>query len=122
MLLPTASPQTQSLECVRIDDYSGSRLWTAVPGTTIGTWLGKEAPEILDLVADLPIGDVMRCFMPRYGIRAHSADRLLFEIAFCFQCNNALILQPDPHKRRDLIGFKADSRQAQDLLTRFRAL
>ncbi|MFJ8677630.1 hypothetical protein [Streptomyces sp. NPDC093589] len=122
MLLPSTSPQTQRLECVRIEDPTGSHQWTGVPGTTTGTWLDKEALEILDLVADLPTGDVMRCFMPGYGIRAHNADQLLFEIAFCFQCHNALILQPAPHKRRDLVGFKADSRRAQDLLALFKAI
>ncbi|WP_327318578.1 hypothetical protein [Streptomyces sp. NBC_01235] len=122
MLLPSTSPQTRRLECVRIEDPTGSHEWTGVPGTTTRTWLDKEALEILDLVTDLPTGDVMRCFMPGYGIRAHNADQLLFEIAFCFQCHNALILQPAPHKRRDLVGFKADSRLAQHLLALFKAL
>src|SRR5689334_23178341 len=117
MLLPATSPQTRSPEGVRIDDPSDSHLWTAVPGTTIGTRVGNEASEILDLVADLPAGDIARCFIPGYGIRARSADQLLFEIAFCFRCNNALIFQQVPHQRRDFIGFNGDSRQAQDLLT-----
>lgn len=122
MILPATFPQTHSLECVRIDDIPESGLWTAIPGKTIATWRDREALEILDLVSDLPAGDVMRCFMPAYGIRAYSADQLLFEIAFCFQCDNALILEPDCHERRDLVGFKADSRRGQDLLARFRAL
>ncbi|WP_326687205.1 MULTISPECIES: hypothetical protein [unclassified Streptomyces] len=122
MLLPPTSVQARRLECVRIEDPLGSLQWTGVPGTTIGTWLDKEALEVLDLVADLPTGNVMRCFMPGYGIRAHDAGQLLFELAFCFQCHNALILQPAPHKQRDLVGFNADSQRAQDLLALFKAL
>ncbi|REF00732.1 hypothetical protein [Thermomonospora umbrina] len=122
MLLPATSPQTHSLECVRIDDHAESHKWTTVPGTAVGTLLDQEAAELLDVVASIPTGDVMRCFMPGYGIRARSADGLiLFEIAFCFQCNNALVLQPEPHQRQDLVGFKADSRRGQELLARFRA-
>lgn len=121
MLLPATFPQVQRLECVRIDDPTGSHQWTEVPGTVTGTWLGDEAQEVLGLVADLPPGEIMRCFMPGYGIRAHGAGQLLFEVAFCFQCHNALILQPAPHERRDMVGFGADSQRAQDLLALFKA-
>jgi hypothetical protein len=123
MHLPVTSPQTQSLECIRIDGPREPYRWTAVPGTTIGKLLGEEALEFLDLVAALSSGEIMRCFVPGYGIRARNADELvLFEIAFCFKCNNALILEHVPRKQRDFVGFKADSRRAQDLLARFRAL
>ncbi|MGI8332907.1 hypothetical protein ACRYCC_23395 [Actinomadura scrupuli] len=96
--------------------------WTAIPGTTVKTWLDQEALDILHLVADLPAGEVMRCFLPVYGIRAHSIDQLLFEIAFCFQCHYALVLRPAPRQGSDVIGFDAGSRRAKDLLARFRAL
>ncbi|MGS2641790.1 hypothetical protein [Streptosporangium sp. LJ11] len=120
MLLPTAYTRTQRLECVRIEDSSNSHRWTSVPGTIVGTWRDSDAIELLDLVASLPAGERMRCFRPGYGIRAHDADHLLFEIAFCFECNNALFFSP-PSGQRDLVGFKADSRPAQELLSRLRA-
>lgn len=121
MRLPETSEKTDRLECIRIDDSSNWHRWTSVPGTTLGFWQGREAAEILGQVAELPAGGVMRCFRPGFGIRAHSADQVLFEIAFCFECHNALLFQPAPGDRGDLIGFKADSRRAMDLLSLFRA-
>ena len=122
MLLPSTSAQMHSLECVRIDDPTGFHLWAAVPGTSVGTLLDQEAAELLDVVASLPNGEIMRCFVPGFGIRARSADgAVLFEVAFCFQCNNALILRPEPDERQDFVGFNAESRQGQELLARFGA-
>ncbi|KAB2352221.1 hypothetical protein [Actinomadura rudentiformis] len=122
MRLPESAVKTDRLECIRIDDLSEWHRWTSVPGATIGTWQGSDAAEALDLVAALPTGDVMRCFLPGFGLRAYGTDQLFFEIAFCFECHNALVIQPELDNRHDLIGFKADSRRAEDLLSRFRSL
>lgn len=122
MILPAAAPQIQLIECVRIEYTEDSHLWSRVPGTTIGIWEDADVTTIIDLVTALPDDEVMRCFIPRYGIRAHGPDGLLFEIAFCFRCHGAKIFTPDPEKRGDLIGFDATSPPAQTLLTKFRAL
>ena len=63
----------------------------------------------------------MRCFLPRYGIRAHGSEGVLFEIAFCFHCNGAPTLLPGLDEQ-DLIAFDADSAPAQRLLEKFKAL
>ncbi|WP_093169205.1 hypothetical protein [Sinosporangium album] len=120
MFLPPSFAQTLRLECIRIDDYSNSHRWVSVPGKIVGTWCGSEATEVIDLVAGLQPSEMTRCFLPGYGIRAHGADHLLFEIAFCFQCHNALLLVPGPKGQRDLVGFNAESQCAQELLNRFR--
>ncbi|TCO55686.1 hypothetical protein [Actinocrispum wychmicini] len=121
MLLPVTASQVQRVDCIRIKADVEWHLVTSVPGETIGSWQDADAAAIIDLVANLPDGEVMRCFFPGYGIRAHGADGILFEIAFCFRCHNVLTLSPGPQERRGLGGFDPDSQPAQELLAKFRA-
>jgi hypothetical protein len=118
MLLPSPGQDVQRFECLRITDIE-THLWSSIPGKSIGAWDGEDATAVAELVASLPAGEVYRCFTPRYGIRAHAADAVLFEIAFCFRCHGALILRPG---QRELVAFGADSPPAQELLGRFKAL
>ena len=124
MLLPATAPQVRRVDCIRIKYDMERYLWhlaTSVPGETTGSWEDADASAIIDLVADLPDGEVMRCFSPGYGIRAHGADGILFEIAFCFHCHIALILSPGQQEQRGGGGFDPDSPPAQALLAKFRA-
>jgi len=70
--------------------------WTAVPGDVVGTWSGETVHAALELIAALPVAEQMRCFTPSYGIRLRADTSVLAEVAFCFQCNNALGL-PTAH-------------------------
>ena len=119
--MPASAPQIERVECVRIASIDNWHQWAGIPGVTIGAWDGTDAAAIAGLVADLPGGQLMRCFTPRYGIRAHDADAILFEIAFCFRCHGALVLQPGRDEPGKLVGFAPDSPPARDLLARFRS-
>lgn len=119
MKLPPSADTAHHVVVIRIEDSDDSHRWTTIPGETIATLDGDRATELLDLVAKLPNGQLARCFIPGYGIRVHGADEPLFEIAFCFQCDGALVLQPG---NSALVGFKAKSRTARALLAQFQAL
>jgi len=64
--------------------------WATVPGETVGAAMGLDAEELLRLLAELPDGEQMRCFMPAYGLRLYGQNRVLAETAICFECNNAV--------------------------------
>lgn len=121
MLLPSPAQRIERFECVRITDIE-TQLWTGVPGETIGAWTGQDVTAVAELISRLPDGEMYRCFVPRYGIRAHGADAVLFEIAFCFRCHGALTLRPGHQERDEFTAFDADSPPAQDLLGRFKAI
>ena len=121
MLLPSPAQRIERFECVRITDIE-TQLWASVPGETIGVWEGQDVTAVAELISRLPDGEMYRCFVPHYGIRAHSADAVLFEIAFCFRCHNALVLRPGDEGQGELTAFDADSPSAQDLLGRFKAI
>ncbi|MBB1152716.1 MULTISPECIES: hypothetical protein [Amycolatopsis] len=120
MHLPSAADQIRRFECLRITDIE-TRDWAGVPGEVLGGWDGDDVAPIAELIAELPAGKLLRCFLPRYGIRAHGSEGVLFEIAFCFRCNGALTLLPG-RDEQDLIAFDADSTPAQRLLEKFKAL
>lgn len=121
MLLPSPAQDIRRFECVRITDIE-THLWTGVPGESIGAWDGDDVTATAELIADLPDGERYRCFTPRYGIRAQGTNAVLFEIAFCFHCNGALIFHSGLPERGELVAFDADSPPAQDLLSRFKAI
>ncbi|WP_405737517.1 hypothetical protein OG607_34625 [Streptomyces sp. NBC_01537] len=124
MLLPAVAGQTELIEAVRITSWTMSPFPRSVPGEEIGLWAGEDIEQILDLIREAPAGIRMRCFTPGYGIRAHGADLPdwpLFEIAFCFACNGALLLGPDiPEDLRGIQLFDPDSTPGKELLRRFR--
>jgi hypothetical protein len=120
MLLPAESADIELIEVLRVTDQRDWHAWTTVPGEEFALWEGDAVRDALALIADLPDGVSYRCFVLGYGIRAHSADALLFEIAFCFRCHNAMVIGP-AHTRKGLVTFDADSAAAQELLRRLRA-
>ncbi|WP_203834263.1 hypothetical protein [Winogradskya humida] len=96
--------------------------WTALPGEVIGTWTGERVREVLDLVAALPEGEQMRCFVPRYGIRVRSESAVIAEVAFCFRCRNALVIPSEQAPGLPTwFTFDPESSPAQELLRLFRA-
>ena len=115
----------REIDVVAVDlerDGDWSR-WRTVPGEVIGTWTGQQAQVVLDLVAALPEAEQMRCFIPRFALRLRSEAVVLAEVAFCFQCHNALgISSRYSPKTPAWFTFDPDSEPAQDLLRRFRAL
>ncbi|ATY14728.1 hypothetical protein CU254_33185 [Amycolatopsis sp. AA4] len=120
MHLPSAANQIRRFEGLRITDIE-TQDWASVPGEVLGEWDGEDAAAVAELLAELPDGELMRCFLPRYGIRAHGSAGVLFEIAFCFRCHGALTLLPG-RGEQDLIAFDAGSAPAQRLLEKFKAL
>lgn len=122
MLLPAVAGQTGLIEAIRITSWTMSPFPRSVPGEEIGLWAGEDVEQILALIRELPEGIRMRCFTPGYAIRAHDAEGLLFEIAFCFACNGTLLLGPDiPEGLRGIQLFDPDSPPGKELLRRFRA-
>ncbi|MDY0813004.1 hypothetical protein [Kitasatospora purpeofusca] len=119
MLLPDTAPETDLVEVVRITARPDSG---AVVGDVLEIRVEEQARQVLDLVSELPGGELHRCFAPAYGVRAHSSTDLLFEIAFCFRCHGALVLGPGvPSGLRGLQGFDPDSGPGRELLDLFRA-
>ncbi|MQY06725.1 hypothetical protein [Actinomadura macrotermitis] len=108
----------QRIECIRIEDHEGWHGWQSIPGAVIGTWHGEQATRITGLLDGLSECGLTRCFLPGYGIRAYDAERLALEVAFCFRCDNLLVLGGGAN---DLRGFKTKNRKAQHLLRAFQA-
>ncbi|WP_344322666.1 hypothetical protein [Streptomyces macrosporus] len=107
------------VEAVRVADARDALSWRTVPGEGIALWTGEEAADVLALVAALPHGEPARCFSPGYGVRLHTDDEVVREIAFCFACNRARVV--DPGGRGRSIAFDGESAPARELLRRFRA-
>ncbi|MFE2728465.1 hypothetical protein [Kitasatospora sp. NPDC059327] len=107
MLLPETAAQTKLIEVVRITAPTDSG---TLVGDVLEIWVEDQAREVLNLVAELPGDELRRCFVPGYGIRAHSSADLLFEIAFCFRRHGALLLGAGvPAGLRRIQGFDPDS-------------
>jgi hypothetical protein len=69
----------------------------------------------------LPEAEQMRCFTPSYGIRLRTETSVLAEVAFCFQCRNALVLNAAHIPNLpDWFTFDPNSTPAQQLLRMFR--
>ncbi|AKG41395.1 hypothetical protein SXIM_00110 [Streptomyces xiamenensis] len=122
MLLPPVQDQTELIEVVRITD--GMRHLSApdLVGDDVAIWEATQISSTLTLISSVPDSELHRCFNPGWGIRAHSATRLLFQIAFCFQCHGARLWGPDvPAELDGIHGFDPDSPPALELLQRFRA-
>ncbi|WP_035841444.1 hypothetical protein [Kitasatospora azatica] len=126
MLLPTTANLVELIEVVRIADPVGWYAWTdTVPGETIGLW--EDAQQVLAQLEALPPGTKMRCFTPRFALRAHTGqhpdfpNQVLFEIAFCFQCEDAWFFGPAVTRESARQTFDPDSPPARELLRRFRA-
>ena len=66
-----------------------------------------EQPEVGPVLADLPDGEQLRCFMPHFGIRLWAGGALRAEAALCFRCNNALTFVDG---ERGWFEFDGDSR------------
>ncbi|MFF3250858.1 hypothetical protein ACFYWP_07590 [Actinacidiphila glaucinigra] len=108
MLLPVAAAPIECVEAVSITADMVPRPRT-VPGDTIDVWVEDEARSVLGLVGEVPEGERARCFVPGYGLRAHSAHEVLFEVALCFRCDGALLLGPRPAELRGVQAFDAGS-------------
>jgi hypothetical protein len=126
MLLPTTADAIELLEVVRITDPVGWFAWTdTVPGETVGIW--EDAQQVLAQVAAMPPGTRMRCFSPRFALRAHTGEhpvfphQVLFEIAFCFGCEVARFYGPAVSGNLMSQTFDPGSAHAEELLRRFRA-
>ncbi|MEU9073309.1 hypothetical protein ACFYUY_00445 [Kitasatospora sp. NPDC004745] len=124
MLLPTTADLIERLEVVRIDDPFGWYAWKdTVPGETIGWW--EDAREVLADVAALPMGTRMRCFTPGFALRAHTGrhpvfpEQVLFEIAFCFECQGVRLYGPAVTGDLAYQTFDPGSARARELLRRF---
>ncbi|TWV32562.1 hypothetical protein FRZ03_33270 [Streptomyces misionensis] len=122
MPLPIPSEQAELIEIVRILDPLRHYRAEDVSGEETGVWEGAEAVRALALIADLPDGDLHRCFNPGWGVRVHGTDGPLFRLAFCFECHGVRLWGPAvPAGQEGIHGFDADSAPARELLRRFRA-
>ncbi|NBH07871.1 hypothetical protein [Amycolatopsis sp. SID8362] len=120
MRLPIDVPgDVRRADLIRVEGDREWERWTTVPGPVLESVTGADATALVGLVADLPDADMMRCYHPVYALRAHGAEGVLFELAFCFRCHNALGFAGGA--QTGLEGFDADSPAGQELLGRFRA-
>ncbi|MYX32489.1 MULTISPECIES: hypothetical protein [unclassified Streptomyces] len=119
MLLPVAAAPIGCVEAVSITADMVPRPRT-VPGDTIDVWVEDEARSVLHLLGEVPEGERARCLVPGYGLRAHSAHEVLFEVALCFRCEGAPLLGPlVPAELRGVQAFDAGSAPCRELLRRF---
>lgn len=93
MLLPAAAAPIGCIEAVSITAGMVPRPRT-VPGDTIDVWVEDEARSVLGLLGEVPEGERARCFVPGYGLRAHTAHEVLFEVALCFRCKGSTAARP----------------------------
>ncbi|MEJ3748635.1 hypothetical protein WEI85_35810 [Actinomycetes bacterium KLBMP 9797] len=113
----TQRPDVIDVIAVDLEGHPDWSVWRVVPGKVIGTWSGERVSVVLNLVAALPESEAMRCFVPRYAIRLRGGPLVLTEVAFCFQCHNAMSVPiADTTQPPTWFTFDPDSKPAQDLL------
>ncbi|UUV33009.1 hypothetical protein NQK81_06030 [Amycolatopsis roodepoortensis] len=113
MFLPVAHDRVELVEVIGPDGTGDDQL--------VAIWEGDEAQAALTLVAGLPEGELKRCFIPVWKIRAHSGTRFLFEISFCFRCHGALLRGPAVPPEQDTIhAFDSEDSTSRELLARLR--
>ncbi|MFC8202111.1 hypothetical protein ACFUTV_43060 [Streptomyces sp. NPDC057298] len=121
MMLPPGQEKTELLEVVRITDPRRHHNAEDLVGDEVAIWEAAQVSDALALISSVPAGELHRCFIPGWGIRAHSATDLLFQIAFCFQCHAARLWGPGvPAELDGIHGFDPDTLPALELLRRFR--
>ncbi|MFH9251153.1 hypothetical protein ACH4LK_37690 [Streptomyces lydicus] len=109
------------IEVVRITDPMRHLSARDLVGNEVAIWKAAQVSDALMLISAVPDSERHRCFIPGWGIRAHSATGLLFQIAFCFQCHGARLWGPGvPAELNRVHGFAPDSPPALELLQRFR--
>ena len=87
-----ATDQVTRLHLVRIPSSdSGPRLPHPAPGEVVAVWEGDTPRRALALVRDFRPGGAMRCFLPRYALRALADGRALFDLVLCYRCQRLLI-------------------------------
>lgn len=121
MLLPLTHVKTDLLEVIRITDPARHLTSEDLAGDAVAIWDRDQARHALTLIAGLPGSETYRCFLPGWGIRAHSSTDLLFEIAFCFRCHGARIWSPDIPTEQQGQTFDPESPASRELLRRFRS-
>ncbi len=119
MLLPIDPPDARRADLIRVAGDREWEQWTSVPGPVLESVTGAGAEALVRLVSELPDAGMMRCYHPVYALRVHGAEGVLFEIAFCFRCHNALGFAGGA--QATLEGFDPDSPAGQELRRRFRA-
>ncbi|MBB4795520.1 hypothetical protein BJY54_006132 [Streptomyces nodosus] len=121
MMLPPVQERTELIEVVRITDPMRHIGASDLVGDDVAIWQAAQVSDALTLISSAPDSELHRCFTPGWGIRAHSATDLLFQIAFCFHCHGARLWGPGVPAELDRIhGFDPDSPPALELLQRFR--
>ncbi|MFC9093110.1 hypothetical protein [Streptomyces sp. NPDC057072] len=121
VLLPLTHHKTQVIEVVHITDPIRHLTSADLVGDEVAIWEGERARQTLSLIADLPGSELYRCFVPGWGIRAHSSTDLLFEIAFCFRCHRVRIWGPDVSVEQEGQTFDAEGPTGLELLRLFRS-
>ena len=117
MLLPFIPADVHRVELLRV---STDREGDVVRRDPLAAVSGADAAAIAQLVADLPDGEIKRCFNPVYGLEVRGAAGVLVEIAFCFRCHSALVAVPGGD-RSEFLGFDPGSAAGRELLARFKA-
>lgn len=121
MMLPPVQEKTELIEVVRITDPLRHLSAPNLVGDDVAIWEAAQVRDALTLISSAPDSELYRCFIPGWGIRAHSATDLLVQIAFCFQCHGARLWGPGvPAELDGIHGFDPDSPPALELLQRFR--
>ncbi|MFF4350374.1 hypothetical protein [Streptomyces sp. NPDC001530] len=110
------------IEVVRITDPMRLLSAANLVGDDVAFWEAAQVSDALTLISSVPDSELHRCFIPGWGIRAHSGTDLLFQIAFCFQCHGARLWGPGvPAESEGIHGLDPASAPALELLQRFRS-
>ncbi|MFD5449442.1 hypothetical protein [Streptomyces sp. NPDC127100] len=121
MMLPPVQETIELVEVVRITDPMRHISSEDLVGDDVAIWEAAQAGDALTLIGSVPDSELRRCFFPGWGVRAHSANELLFQVAFCYECHGARLWGPGvPAELSRIQGFDPDSPPALELLQRFR--
>jgi hypothetical protein len=101
------------IDVLRMTGMPTPETWPPIPGEIVATLSGAEADALLAILAQLPDGEQMRCFIPSHGFRAWTDGRSVAEMAICFKCNNGVILRTEGS--REWFKFDAQSDVASSL-------
>ncbi|UUV32309.1 hypothetical protein NQK81_02320 [Amycolatopsis roodepoortensis] len=114
MFLPVPRERVELVEVIGPDGTGNDQL--------VAIWDSEDAQTGLTLMAGLPDGELKRCFIPAWEIRAHSTTQFLFEISFCFRCHGARLAGPTVSPEHAMIhGFDAEHSTSRELLARLQA-
>src|SRR5258708_16191664 len=71
------------IDVLRMTGMPTPETWPPIPGETVATLSGAEAEALLALLAQLPDGEQMRCFIPSHRFKPSTNEHTLAAFPSC---------------------------------------